>query len=102
MNRQGGKDVMTSDTGAGRAGRREATSNRFVRWVWLVVAALSAWAQTLIASMLTGLIAYLVSMLKEITGFLFGGSAGGDDVTAQLGEAMQAAAMKGTDEKPSQ
>ncbi len=73
-----------------------------IYWETTGSAPLSAWAQTLIASMLTGLIAYMVSMLKEITGFLLGGSAGGDDVTAQLGEAMQAATMKGAEDKSSQ
>ena len=63
---------------------------------------LDEWAKTLIATLLSGVLGYMVSMLKEITGFLFGGSAGGDDVTAQLGEAMQAAAAKGSNEKPSE
>ena len=56
---------------------------------------LDDWAKTLIATLLSGVLGYMVSMLKEITGFLFGGSAGGDDATAQLGEAMQTAARNG-------
>jgi hypothetical protein len=60
-----------------------------VSWELKGTAPLSDWAKTLIASLLSGVLGYMVSMIKEITGFLFGGSAGGDDVAAQLGEAIK-------------
>jgi hypothetical protein len=60
-----------------------------IYWETTGTAPLSDWAKTLIATLLSGVLGYMVSMLKEITGFLFGGSAGGDDVTAQLGDAIQ-------------
>lgn len=60
-----------------------------IYWETKGTAPLSDWAKTLIATLLSGVLGYMVSMLKEITGFLFGGSAGGDDVSAQLGAAIQ-------------
>ena len=50
---------------------------------------LSSWVQALISGMLTGVLAYMVSMLKEVVGFLFGGSAGGDDREANLTETLR-------------
>lgn len=60
---------------------------------WLIIqwqndgASLPEWLQILVTNTLTGVIAYMVSMLKEVVGFLFGGSAGGDDLAATLREA---------------
>ena len=59
---------------------------------WEGTAPISQWAQGLIASLLGGILGYMVSMVKEIVGFLFGGSAGGDDASAQIGQALQTAA----------
>lgn len=62
---------------------------------WLIVqwqtdgTTLPEWLQILVTNTLTGVIAYMVSMLKEVVGFLFGGSAGGDDNTARLAETLR-------------
>lgn len=48
--------------------------------------AIPGWIQALISSTLTGVLAYMVSMVKEIVGFLFGGSAGGDQSGAAMVE----------------
>ncbi len=53
------------------------------------------WLQVLIASTLTGVLSYMASMLKEVVGFLFGGSAGGDDSTRALTETLRNAASPG-------
>lgn len=47
------------------------------------------WVQLLISNMITGVIAYLVSIVKEITGFLFGGSAGSDQAGAAMVETLK-------------
>jgi hypothetical protein len=47
------------------------------------------WIQMLITNTLTGILAYMVSMVKEIIGFLFGGSAGGDEAGANMAETMR-------------
>ena len=66
---------------------------------WLIIQALSdgvslpEWLQILVTNTLTGVIAYMVSMLKEVVGFLFGGSAGGDASTARLVETLQESGM---------
>ena len=60
-----------------------------VSWEMKGVAPLSGWSQALISGMLTGVLAYMVSMLKEVVGFLFGGSAGGDDREARLTETLR-------------
>ena len=62
---------------------------------WLIVqwqtdgASLPEWLQILVTNTLTGVIAYMVSMLKEVVGFLFGGSAGGDENAAHLTEVLR-------------
>lgn len=62
---------------------------------WLIVqwqaegASLPEWLQILVTNTLTGVIAYMVSMLKEVVGFLFGGSAGGDESSAKLAETLR-------------
>ena len=53
------------------------------------------WLQVLISSTLAGVLGYMASMLKEITGFLFGGSAGGDDREAMLTETLRDAGRGG-------
>jgi hypothetical protein len=50
-----------------------------IAWTLDGTAAIPDWLQVLISSTLAGVIGYMVSMLKEVVGFLFGGSAGGDD-----------------------
>jgi hypothetical protein len=62
---------------------------------WLIVqwqtdgASIPEWLQILVPNTLTGVIAYMVSMLKEVVGFLFGGSAGGDESAARLAESLR-------------
>lgn len=62
---------------------------------WLIVqwqtdgVSLPEWLQILVTNTLTGVIAYMVSMLKEVVGFLFGGSAGGDESSAKLAETLR-------------
>ena len=64
---------------------------------WLIVqwqsdgVSLPEWLQILVTNTLTGVIAYMVSMLKEVVGFLFGGSAGGDDSSARLADTLREA-----------
>ena len=50
---------------------------------------LQDWLQVIIASTLTGVLSYMASMLKGVVGFLFGGSAGGDDREARLTETLR-------------
>jgi hypothetical protein len=62
---------------------------------WLIAQSLAGgetlaeWLQILVSNTLTGVLAYMVSMLKEVVGFLFGGSAGGDDREAMLTETLR-------------
>jgi hypothetical protein len=62
---------------------------------WLIIqwqndgTSLPEWLQILVTNTLTGVIAYMVSMLKEVVGFLFGGSAGGDESSARLAETLR-------------
>ena len=60
-----------------------------ISWEMKGAMVLSSWVQALISGMLTGVLAYMVSMLKEVVGFLFGGSAGGDDREARLTESLR-------------
>lgn len=71
-----------------------------VRWEVTGGNPLSDFAQTLITSTLAGSIGYMVSMLKEVVGFLFGGSAGGDDSGHALVEMMQTAQPKNESKDP--
>ena len=60
-----------------------------ISWEMKGATVLSSWVQALISGMLTGVLAYMVSMLKEVVGFLFGGSAGGDDREARLTDTLR-------------
>ena len=57
-----------------------------IRWEVTGGNPLSDFAQTLVTSTLAGSLGYMVSMLKEVVGFLFGGSAGGDETGAAMVE----------------
>lgn len=60
-----------------------------ISWEMKGAMVLSSWVQALISGLLTGVLAYMVSMLKEVVGFLFGGSAGGDDREARLTDTLR-------------
>ena len=47
------------------------------------------WAQVLISSTVSGVLGYMASMVKEIVGFLFGGSASGDESHQQLSDMVR-------------
>ena len=48
------------------------------------------WVQTLITATLSSIVGYMVSMIKEIVGFLFGGSAGSDQTSVTMIESLRA------------
>ncbi|MDC7234981.1 MAG: hypothetical protein PQJ58_17235 [Spirochaetales bacterium] len=58
------------------------------KWAISETQPLPPWIQTLIASTLTAVLTYMVSMLKEVVGFLFGGSAGGEQSGAAMVEIL--------------
>ncbi len=69
-----------------------------ISWVVTGGAVIPPWLQALVANMLGVVLGYMSSMMKEIVGFLFGGSVGGDDLSQALTQQMRTVPVAPTPE----